>query len=230
MTSPALPSLSECPLTPIERVTHIGTLNPSDKGNRGDSYEGTGLSFSVHPEEWEQIARLGGAPWWETDLSDRRLLDGHALVEQWKQALEAWGQANGWLTKTVMYRVEWFDDEMDSTVSMLVPTREEAEAELEELEEQGGELIVIDPCWVATAQLDVAMGRKPSRQPQGDAQVLQDVATVWAKEQGLDGVWWDDELDVDRYSAPRGVVFEHLVPSLSFEKVRTPSVRPGLRR
>ena len=126
--------------------------------------------------------------------------------------------------------MEWFDDEMEETMSMLVASQEEANAELEELEEQGGALTVVDPCWVATAKLDEAMGRQPSKQPQGDAQVLQDVATVWAQEQGLDGVWWDDVLDVDRYSAPRGVVFQNVVPTLSFEKVYTPSARPGLRR
>lgn len=230
MTDATLPDVSQCPLAALATVTHIGTLNPQDKGVRGDSYEGTGLSFSLHPEEWEQIARLGGSPWWETDLSSRRLLDGHALVEQWQDALAAWGEAHGWLAKTVMYRVEWFDDEMEETMSMLVASQEEATAELEELEEQGGALTVVDPCWVATAKLDEAMGRQPSKQPQGDAQILQDVATVWAQEQGLDGVWWDDVLDVDRYSAPRGVVFQNVVSTLSFEKVYTPSARPGLRR
>ena len=44
-----------------EPLTHIGTLNPKDKGRL--SYEGHGLSVSTCPEEWQRIARLGGLPW-----------------------------------------------------------------------------------------------------------------------------------------------------------------------
>lgn len=228
-----MPSVNECPLARLSEVTHIGTLNPADKGVRGDSYEGTGLSFSLHPEEWETIARLGGAPWWTTDVSSCRLLDGHELIENWGPALAAWGEANGWLDRTVMYRIEWFDDEVDGNVSMLCASREEALAELEFCGDGGLDedaITVVDPCWVATSKLDVAMGRAPRQKSQGDANILQDVATVWAKEQGLDGVWWEDELNVQSLSAPRGVVFEHVVPSLAFEKLRSPQIRPSFRR
>ena len=221
--------LQEPPLWDLERVTHIGSLDPAHKGCRGESYEGTGLSVSVHPEEWEEIARLGGQAWWETDLSALRILDGHQFIHEHSKALEQWGQQQGWLRAGVMYKISWFDEEMQQTLSMLLSSLEDAQNELEEMGEGTDRIETIDPCWLATPKLDVAMGRTPRDQPSGDSQVLQDVATVWAKEQGLDGVWWEDNLEVEAYSAPRGVVFEDRVPRLTFEKVREPRRRPSLR-
>lgn len=226
----ALPTAATAPLVSMDTVTHIGTLNAGDKGIRGDSYEGTGLSFSIHPEEWEQIARLGGQPWWETDLSGEPLLDGHAFLDQHAEALAAWGEAEGWLARGQMFEARWFDDELEQEVALRVPTREEALAEVEDrVDDPETAVTLVDPCWLATPKLDVAMGRTPREQPEGDAQVLQDVATVWARAQGLTGVWWEDELDEWAYSAPRGVVFEDHVPRLAFAKVRDVQVRRGPR-
>jgi hypothetical protein len=39
------------------------------------------------------------------------------------------------------------------------------------------------------------------------------VLTVYAEEHGYDGVWWNDRLDVQNYSAPRGVIVPSKIKS-----------------
>lgn len=228
-----LPALDQSPLVEMGVVTHIGTFNPVDKNHRGDSYEGTGLSFSEHPDEWEQIAKLGGSPWWEIDLAGRRLIDGHAFLETHADPLAQWGVDEGLLVQSKAYEVRWFDDEMDCELCFWFETEDEA---IEEADSAGlydpdnGVLgyTVIDPCWSGTAALSQAMGHQ-SKAKGHDAKILQDVLTVWAERHGADGLWWDDDLDIDRYSAPRGVVFAGVVPQLQPVKVRDVSARPSRR-
>ena len=103
-----LPGLqAPAPLAALGLVTHVGTFDPADKGRGGESYEGTGLSVSVHPEDWEAIARLGGCPWWEADLSDRRLLDGNAALANRESAWAAWGQGAGLVVPCTVFVVSW---------------------------------------------------------------------------------------------------------------------------
>lgn len=53
------------PLTRIDAVAHVGTLDVTDRGvaNR-TSLEAFCLSVSVDPDAWRGIARCGGAPAW----------------------------------------------------------------------------------------------------------------------------------------------------------------------
>lgn len=46
--------------TPAGKLVHVGSLRAADKGCRGDSYEGHGLSVSECPAAWVEIASLGG--------------------------------------------------------------------------------------------------------------------------------------------------------------------------
>ena len=203
-----LPTFGSAPYVQLDRVVHIGTLDVSQKGNRGDSYEGSGLSFSTDPEAWEAIAQLGGQAWWECSLASHRLLDGHALVKQHGDALAQWGIKEGLVTSGTAWVVSWFDDEMDDTMSMwcgsLAQAQEERREEEDPIEER--------TTYLPTQALRDAMRHK-ARAGEADPSVLDDLATVWAQRQGLHGVWWKDQLDPDRYSAPRGVLFpEHVNP------------------
>ncbi len=69
------------------------------------------------------------------------------------------------------------------------------------------------------------MGHSPARAGKPSGDVLQSVLTVWAQEQGLDGVWWEDEYRPEVLSVPRGVIFPEKVPALSFRRVREAVVR-----
>lgn len=69
-------------------LIHIGSLNPGDK--RGFSHEWQGLSVSLHPDAWEQIARLAG-PRWELSVPGNRFVDFHALDDAARDRIVAWG-------------------------------------------------------------------------------------------------------------------------------------------
>ena len=223
------------PLTSLEVVTHIGSLNPADKGLRGASYEGAGLSFSIHPEDWEAIAQLGGNDWWEVDLTGRQFVDGHQALRLASEGLATWGQANGLITSCQEFAVAWEDSEWEEMVEMVVPTLELAQAEVEDMAEVEGMAedefkITQRQGWAPTVKLLEAMRHMTSRAGEPCPDALQSVLTVWAEHHGLDGVWWEDTYSPEQLSAPRGVIFPDKVPELSFKKAREASARPrGLR-
>ena len=199
-------------LVMLTHVVHIGSLRPDDKGVRGDSQEGSGLSFSVHPDAWERIAKLGGQPWWEADLSHLRILDGHSFVERHRNELEEWGEAQGWVIRGEGYRVSWEDEDL-GFCSMVVDTEQEAQNEAYERDDMSLEGIsVLRP----TMKLLEAMRHSPELAGKASSSAIQDLATIWAEQQGLHGVWWEDRLDPINYSAPRGVVFAPHTDKITF--------------
>lgn len=222
---PTLPGTARpVPLAPLDVVSHIGSLNPKDKGCQGESHEGLGLSISIHPEDWEAIARLGGNPWWEADASGLSVIEGHKALAQAGEGFKRWALDNGWAQECDEYVVSWEDEEVESRVEMVLPTHQEALEEVEYMEEGEYELLHrrgLTP----TLKLLEAMGHSPVRAGKPSGDVLQSVLTVWAQEQGLDGVWWEDEYRPEVLSAPRGVIFPEKVPALSFRRVREAVVR-----
>lgn len=217
------------PLVHLDTVTHIGTLRQADKGERGASHEGTGLSFSQHPEDWEAIARLGGAPWWEVDLSTSRILDGHLCLEDpaFRDILVAWGERRGLVAAATVHAVSWCDDEWGVRQEMLFATASEAADEFDWRHDEGDDSVTVQERsgWLPLPPLLQAMGHAPTRSPRPDPSVLQDLLTLWAQSQGFDGLWWADDYDPACLSAPRGVVFADRVPGLQFRQVRSPVSR-----
>lgn len=119
-------------LVALSRVYHVGSLDPADKGCHGESYEGDGLSMSVHPEAWIAIARLGGLPTWSTDIGRMCIVDGHELVRD--ESMMHWAAAGGWVTSIHgACRLTYFDVEFECTTSSLFRSRAEAEREAEAL-------------------------------------------------------------------------------------------------
>lgn len=221
MNAPLKPSLIS-----ISSVTHVGTLNPQDKGVRGPSYEGMGLSFSKHPEAWIRIAKLGAGSWWSVDISGCKILDAHSFIDANEDALVQWGVDNGWIHQTQAYRVQWFDEEMNSDMEMLCGSQAEAENEAEFYED-----VIIEPvhAFTPTPKLVQFMGSDPSNVGKPSLTALSDIAVAWAQDNGLHGVWWEETLDVEGYSAPRGVIFAQYVPDLTFIPV-DPEVSANRRR
>lgn len=216
-------TLPETPkLFRLRKITHIGTLDAADKGTRGESMEGTGLSVSRHPEAWERIAKLGGSPWWEADASGLRFLDGLKTLSEHKQALEQWGIDQGLATPATAYMVSWMDDEAEEERSFWCESREEAEDEADMLDEAS-----IEECSTVcpTARLLEFMGHDASRAGKPTPAVHDDLATAWAHAMGLDGIWWNERLDPESLSAPRGVIFPEHVSRISWAKVKGPGVR-----
>jgi hypothetical protein len=193
----------------LSRVYHVGdmdTENPAVYRAAGSSYEGNGLSVSAHPEAWKRIARLGGGSTYALTKENPRFFD--AYDQGLKKEAVDWCLANGFLEK----RTYWQAMSRGGGVNTfsLHDTREEAEKEAD------------SPDFVCEHEGFAVVGpmlgyfrkeQKPSRS------LVEEYAIIWfAEAAGFDGVWWSDSLSPNNYSAPRGVIFQHMLDSWTIVK------------
>jgi len=199
------------PLRSICALWHVGTLNLADK-SRG-SHEGAGLSVSLHPDAWRVIARgrVRGDDW-TLSKPDGQFLDYHELSDTHLEQITHWGVANGYVEHRTLYQATWFDDELDSELMSLHLTCEEAEDECS------------DPDSVQELPARLVPTAKLKTRVNGDAPLVlvpDLLATVFAEDVlNVDGVWWEDRLDVYAYSAPRGVISATKLPSWQISLAR----------
>jgi len=190
------------PLKSIPVVWHVGTMEPAKK--RSGSHEGAGLSVSLHPDAWRLIARgqvVGD--YWRLSKADSHFLDAHAMSEEQREMVAAWGVEHGFVTRKTLFRVSWFDDELDQDCYQLCESHEAALAEVEDEEN----VEAVENCLIATSLL------KDRTKSDAPSVLVHDLLlTLYAEDElSLDGVWWEDRLDIYAYSAPRGVIFPAMV-------------------
>lgn len=185
-------------------------MNEGDKGIRGASLEGSGLSVSLHPQAWVRIAKLGGLPTWRLNRENGVFLEARKLKGEAHDFYVRWALRKGWLQRTKAYRVVWFDDELGGEVQSLYPTQAEA---LREAEGRIEAVTRVD-AFAGTALLEERVGSRVS------LLTAQDLALTVFCEQVLsvDGVWWSDVLDPGALSAPRGVIFKTRLPLWRVER------------
>lgn len=205
------------PLIRLSSVHHVGRMDPTLK--RNDSYESSGLSVSLHPGAWRRIGRgLVDGPCWTLRREDGSFLDAHGMTRRMRTEVLAWGLDHGYATEGDLWRFSYFDDELECRVSQTFASRQEAR---EEADGMAGVRRIVGHS--STPKLDLCCGQ--SRPTQGDAGVLDLLLPIWAHERhGLDGVWWEDRLDVACHSAPRGVI---VVDMLAGWSVTADAVDPG---
>lgn len=194
--------LVNAPMVEHPLVFHVGSLRVTDR--KSLSHEGEGLSISLHPESWVHIAELGGPTWVITQPGDHsmRFLDWHNLPEATLDAIRAWGLAQGWVEQRTAWRVTWFDDELDDKVWYETDTESEAREEAEQREAEDPVQVLV---WRATALLPDQRGARDI-----DPSDLVLCEYLRRRRPDIDGVWWADQLDPDRWSCPRGVLVHPL--------------------
>lgn len=194
-------------LVAIERLWHVGDLNPGSK--RRNSYEGAGLSVSMHPNAWRMIARgLVTGTTWEMARTGARFLDALRLTASQKKQIMVWGLAEGYVIATELWKWTYWDDELETEVCQTFATRQEAIDEAD-LDGEGDDFD--DGCiarvsgHMSTARLDGETMQ--DRTSLGTTSVLELLLPIYAdRVLCLDGVWWGERLDPVRLSAPRGVI------------------------
>jgi hypothetical protein len=197
------------PVKTLNGLYHVGTLDASEKR---DGYEGAGLSVSTHPDAWKQIAR--GHVTGDTHSATKegnKFLDAHSLSDAHNEQIKQWAVKNDYLAQQETVTVCYYDDEMEDDLCSTFNSMADAEAEYdEELEHM--DVSVDKGGIVPTDKL-----KKETRQNRIESTgVLEFVLPIFAEQQGLDGVWWQDKLDVNRYSAPRGVIVPSKIKSWKF--------------
>lgn len=199
--------LEHLPTTEQEEVTHIGFLeNPSQIN--GD-LEGPLLSVSVHPEDWEAIARLGGCPWWEiTSPNGILFLDMVQKCPGWEK-LENWGTKTGIVLQETWWQVPTPVGEDDEVGYFLFKEKTEAK----ENEEPECGKISPKKVLVGTPGL-VAFWQQRRIKPIKEASPWQtrDMLACYLLESAIhnridetpDGLWWNETHDPGALSSPRG--------------------------
>jgi hypothetical protein len=213
------------PAIALDVVYHVGTFDPSQKGqtHNSQSLEGNGLSVSQHPQAWREIARLGDESTWKMEGKTlNQFIDARALTAAHWAAIMTWSVERGLACATEVLRVSWFDEEDDERRWMefdasLPGAQANADAELAGYEDNDPRLERL-PGWRSTPALDVRIGYAVP------GTLVQDmVLTVFTEdvlfEKGAQGVWWDDRLDPAALSAPRGVIHARALPSWTRRRV-----------
>ena len=178
----------------LDRVIHVGTMDITRKHKY--SLEGSGLSISLCPSAWQRITRTEG-DWNMLEKKNSKFLLATSLSQKDRLKIADWGIEHGYAEKTQTYAVVWFDMERDEDVEMVFATREEAEREIDE----DREIEVRDETLVATSKINEEVGYEISPLLTFDL-----LMTIYAEQNGYDGVYWDEELDTSIMSAPRGVI------------------------
>lgn len=189
-------------------LLHVGDLRkPPPK--RSSSWEGPGLSVSLAPDAWREIARVGGCTWVlrRGDRHAGALVDFHALGPRRKAVLVEMAEAQDLGRRATIWQHCVYDDELGDERCSEFATRRAAEAEQADYEE--GEVRQGEG-FRPSAKLQARWKRRFSRRlPTGDLAREQAILAVLEGQKRWDGVWWADRYDPVGLSAPRGLIFEN---------------------
>lgn len=185
-------------------VYHVGDLSKKRQSG-GTGYEGDGLPVSEHPRAWSSIAQLGGRDLWHLSKKGGKFMNALAAMKNkaLRSRVVAWATNTGWATSGQAWRITRWDDEWEQEVSSTFYDEEEARYEADDDEVESFSTLLPTPMF-----LDWWM--KTTSQKDIDPSLLDDMLFyLFARDQtDLDGVWWNETLDVLRLSAPRGSIFQ----------------------
>jgi hypothetical protein len=185
--------INTLPKTNLDELFHIGTM---DINNRSEhTYEGhMGLSVSRFPDEWGMIASLGGDVY-ELINKNGTFFDYHKLSEDMWNDIFHWAVKEGYLAPHTYFAFDYEDCEWEMMLRSTYKTKNEA------LEEAGGEHDVFPiQSYAGTDKYAKMVGERQRDDPKL-------ILTVIAKlHDDIDGVFWEDTLDVNRLSAPRAII------------------------
>jgi hypothetical protein len=196
------------PIKSFAKLFHVGTMNVADK--RNGSYEGSGLSVSLHPKEWMQIAKIGGFIW-VCKRKGNKFIDFIKLSKQHKNTIAEWAIENGFAIRTKAWRVEFYDSETDEQRYFTFADEAKAKIEADDLD--------TTPKLIKGA---LTMTPKLSQRMNGGGSVDDLIVVAYAEDVlKIDGVWWNERLDVSALSAPRGVIVPSMIQHWTFTKIQS---------
>ena len=193
----------QLPFLNISYTFHVGTLNRNLK--QLNSCEGAGLSVSNCPSVWMKITRF------EPDARviglenlKGKFLNFYDLSEIQLNEIRRWGVENGYLVPYTIYRYTYYDSEFECDMIMSFTDKERA---LQELCDESHEQLEEVDSFVGTSKLAHAQFQTDST----SIDPIQILTIQYIEENypDFDGVWFDEDLDIYRLSAPRGVIFNN---------------------
>jgi TM2 domain-containing membrane protein YozV len=206
------------PLIKIKtNLYHVGTMDKSKR--KKFSHEGRGLSVSTVPNDWRIINR--GMTTGDTYLLVKKtniFVDVHAIDNNTWELLYNRGVDNGYLKQQTTYSYTYYDDDLDEEMHKTFNSEGEV---LEELLSMGQYETLDDA--IENEAIEINKGGYVATDKlitinEGNNDIKLIVSVYAIEETNVDGLFWFDELDVGKYSAPRGVIFDHMLSGWEIEK------------
>lgn len=198
-------------------VYHVGDLS-KPRPKTGTGYEGDGLPVSEHPDAWRRIGRLGGDLWFLDKKGGQGQFMNMIAAKKNKalrSRITSWAVNSGWATQGKVWQASWEDDEWEDTFMATYASREEAEKEHEE----DADIEEISAL-VATPKLNNWWSSFTKENTIAPSLVEDMLFYLFARDQtDMEGVWWNEILDVSRLSAPRGVIFQERLKNWKSKKI-----------
>jgi hypothetical protein len=182
---------------------HIGTLKKENKSDT--SLEGiNGISISSDSNIWGEINDIhANGDTFEFTKKDNIFVEAHSLSQKTKDLIMEWGVENGFLSSTTKYKYEYYDEDTELDSFFVFDTLDEA------LDDYNYDDLTIFKEYNATQKFKDIVG-------ENNAWNLELMLSVYANTTtNFDGVYWNDESNKSKYSAPRGIIFEDKISSWS---------------
>lgn len=139
--------------------------------------------------------------------------------------IKSWGIKNNLIEDSVIYYIKYYDDEYEETYKMIFTNKAEAEENAEEYAEYDVDSDTYTPSKVYIEKT-IKGTEKLKKLAKQTGEIVDDNAlhlltTIYFESEGMyDGIWWNENLDVSRLSAPRGVIFNRKLKNwLVFKEV-----------
>jgi hypothetical protein len=186
----------------FNHLTHVGFLNNQKKSN---SMEGPFLSVSECPAAWRSIAKLGGITEYLISRKDRKpisLIQYTPKSSAWKQ-LKATAIQAQWVTETYWYWTPITTDEEGEIYCTWRKTYEEPEDD--SLGKPQRKKVFLPN---TALQEFWDQDRTPTEiTPWHTWEILLTALITLNPQNSILGIYWNEQLDANALSAPRGSVF-----------------------
>lgn len=169
------------------------------------------LSVSACPDDWKRIAKLGGLHTTRltgADASPMRFVDMLSIDDGTSRHLMHCAFVSGLVRQMRQWKA-WHSDEEGNLLFSWHNTRDEAETESGIPDDMPPTCHTV---LIAAPELAYAFAGQETLSP---ALTLDAVVCITAEpDSSLDGLYWDETLDVSALSAPRGGIFQSRLPRL----------------
>lgn len=193
----------------IPKLYHVGTMDITKKSNF--SLEWNHLSVSICPDAWIKITEGStNGKFWCFEKKDMKLLDYYALTDKEKSMIREWSIENGYVVDATLYKSMCYDEEGIEYYS-LYQSKEtalrEAYNEEDNVKEYKGLLPTEKLKEISLVAIELLN--------------INSIITQLYAEKVLDydGIYWDEELDIPSYSAPRGCIFNNKINTFKVTEV-----------
>jgi len=209
------PNMKHSTTVSLPTVFHVGNLE-RDRTKPYISNEGMELSVSVHPRVWKQIMQGGGTPeseptyTYELSHADAEfyLVDPTDPLDTERQ----WCLDNGYVTEVNGYRVTYETGDGE-TAYMEFGDETKANTEADERHGEVESVSILELAANGVEYWESAFRQSPNA---AGSITIKGLLPIWyAKQAGYDGVWWDEQLAPQKFSAPRGAIFQEKLDQFS---------------